>query len=69
MAATSDITALVERRCRITDDDFMRAELSAEDEAILLERMYEVGYTIGHDVDGRNEWWPPDNRNLPVTPS
>lgn len=47
-------------RCRITDDDFDKAEMSSEDEQVLIEKMVDRGYTIGLDEDFRNVWWPPE---------
>ena len=59
-----DATALIEivegARCRITDDDFDDAAMSAEDEQVVIEKMVDRGYTIGLDKDYRNVWWPPD---------
>jgi hypothetical protein len=46
--------------CRITDDDFDKAGMSAEDEQALIEKMVDRGYTIGLDEDFRNVWWPPE---------
>ena len=50
-------------RCRITDDDFDQAGMSAEDEQVLIERMVDRGYTIGLDEDYRNVWWPPEHHS------
>lgn len=47
-------------RCRITDDDFDKAEMSSEQEIALIEKMVDRGYTIGFDEDFRNVWWPPE---------
>jgi hypothetical protein len=58
-----------EANCRITDEDFDRAEMSAAEEEALIELMTDRGYTIGLDEDHRNEWWPPEKKKRPGSSS
>lgn len=52
-------TVATEARCRITDDDINRADLSDKQIEDLIDIMISRGYVLGRDTEGRNEWWPP----------
>lgn len=59
-----DLRRLVlEGKCRITDEDFRRADLGRVEEEWLIEQLAERGFAKGRTTDGedgQNEWWPPE---------